>query len=146
MIESMSQSPVIVEPSDIKVQCAPVRLEESEKQKELLACLKLPECTLTNEQSDQLKSLLKEYSDVFAMSKSELGCCDLVQHEVDTNGHSPIKLQPYCLPVIQREKVAQMIREMKDQVVVKPSSSPWSSPIVLVPNKDGSLCFCVDYR
>ena len=115
------------------------------KSKKLLACLKLPESILTNEQSDQLKNLLKEYSDVFAMSKSELGCCDLVQHEIDTDGDSPIKLQPYCLPVIQREKVAQMIHEMKDQGVVKPSS-PWSSPIVLVPKKDGSLRFCVDYR
>ena len=55
------------------------------------------------------------------MSKSELGCCDLVQHEIDTDGHSPIKLQPYRLPVIRREKVAQMIHEMKDQGVVKPS-------------------------
>ena len=42
MIESVS---VTVQLSDIKVQCAPVRLEESEKQKELLACLKLLEST-----------------------------------------------------------------------------------------------------
>ena len=37
MIESVCQSPVTVQLSDIKMQCAPVRLEESEKQKELLA-------------------------------------------------------------------------------------------------------------
>ena len=38
-VESVSQTPVTVQPSDTKVQCAPVRLEESEKEKELLACL-----------------------------------------------------------------------------------------------------------
>ena len=145
-VESMSKSPITVQMSDVNVLCAPVTLEESEKQKELLASLKLPESTLTDEQSSELSNLIEEYSDVFAMSKSELGCCDLVEHEIDTDGHSPIKLQPYRLPVIQREKVAQMIQEMKDQGVIKPSSSPWSSPIVLVPKRDGSLRFCVDYR
>ena len=34
---------------------------------------------------------------------------------------------------------------MLEQGVVKPSSSPWSSPIVMVKRKDGSWRFCVDH-
>lgn len=39
-----------------------------------------------------------------------------------------------------------MVSDMQKKGVVKPSNSPWASPIVLVPKKDGSLRFCVDFR
>ena len=46
----------------------------------------------------------------------------------------------------QREEVEKQIQDMLDRGIIKHSTSPWSSPIVLVDNKDGTKRFCIDYR
>jgi hypothetical protein len=66
----------------------------------------------------KLKALITEFSDVFALDNSEVGCTDVVKHSIDTGDHAPFKQQPYCTPVIRREKMAAMIRAMEDQGVV----------------------------
>lgn len=40
----------------------------------------------------------------------------------------------------------EQLKEMLRQGIVEPSHSGWSSPVILIPQKDGKLRFCVDYR
>ena len=93
----------------------------------------------------RLKNFLYSNMDMFALD-DELGCTSLVQHEIDTSDNSPTKQHFRRVPFVHREKISQMIDDMLEKGIIQPSSSPWASPIVLVPKKDGQLRFCVDYR
>ena len=46
----------------------------------------------------------------------------------------------------QREEAHKAIGDMLERGTISPSNSPWSSSIVLVRKKDGTIQFCVDYR
>ena len=59
---------------------------------------------------------------------------------------TPIRQKPYCVPYARREVVKREIQKMLDADVIRPSTSPWASPTVIVGKKDGSVRFCVDYR
>ena len=48
---------------------------------------------ITPQQTDQFRALLVEYRDVFSTKEEPLGHCDLVHHEIKTEGE-PIKV-PY---------------------------------------------------
>ncbi|UYV67971.1 hypothetical protein LAZ67_5002670 [Cordylochernes scorpioides] len=50
--------------------------------------------------------------------------------------------QSQVIPLDMKSEVEKMM----ETKIIRPSSSPWASPVILVRKKDGSLKFCVDYR
>ena len=101
---------------------------------------------ITPEELGELKAVVAEYDDVFALYKENLGCTAVVQHKIETAEHAPIKQYPRRTPFVQRAKIAAMISDMVRNGIVSPSVSPWASPVVLVPKKDGTARFCIDFR
>ncbi len=76
----------------------------------------------------------------------ELGSTELVTHHIDTQGAAPIKSRYRPPGHAMRKAVDESLDKMLELGVIKPTVSPWSSPIVLVKKKDGSIRFCVDLR
>ena len=66
--------------------------------------------------------------------------------KLDTGQNPPVKQRPYKTPFSQRPLVEKHIEDMLQTGVISPSNSPWASPIVIVPKKDGTKRVCVDYR
>jgi predicted aspartyl protease len=98
---------------------------------------------LTESQRKIMIDLLEEYKDLF--SADIRSTTPLVTHKIYTDG-PPQKQRPYWTPISQKAYVSKYIQESLEAGIIRPSSSPWSSPILLVQKKDGTKRFCVDYR
>ena len=92
------------------------------------------------------KNLVNEYRDTFALNPNELERTSLVEHHIDTGSHSPIRQRPYRVPFAQKERIEQCIDNMLELGVIRPSTSAWSSPVILIKKPDGSDGFCCDLR
>ena len=121
-------------------------LEGDSRLLRLFNALTVDESNLTAEQFSLIKSLVVEYSDVFALDVSELESTNLVSHTINTGDSLPVRQPVRRTPFALREKMEELIQNMMAQGVIQHSNSPWASLVVLVEKKDGSYRFCVDYR
>ena len=102
--------------------------------------------TVTEQQRAGLRDILADYSDCFSKDEFDLGKTTLVKHKIDTGSNAPIRQALRRQPLTHLNEIDRQLTEMLRQGIVEPSSSPWSSNVVIVAKKDGSLRFCVDYR
>lgn len=93
-----------------------------------------------------VKSLLSRQKRSFSENTDHLGLTHLVEHCIDTGDAVPIKQPPRRVPMSEAENERLEIVKLKDRGVIRPSMSPWASPLVMVRKKDGSSRLCVDFR
>lgn len=55
-------------------------------------------------------------------------------------------MRQYHSPHFQKTQIERLTAERLQSGIIRPSSSSYSSPILLVRKKDGTRLFCVDYR
>ena len=101
---------------------------------------------LPDRERERMEDLLNRHQEVFAKDSSELGLTTLVEHKIETGDAVPVKQLPRRLPNSLRTVVEDQVEEMLENNIIRPSNSPWSSPIVLVRKKDGTWRFCIDFR
>jgi len=101
---------------------------------------------LTPGEQGRLRALLEENEDVFAWSDEDLGCTDLLKHRITLKSDIPVA-QPYRrIPPSQLQEVRAHLDDLMKSDIIRPSTSPYSSPIVVVRKKSGDIRLCCDYR
>lgn len=94
----------------------------------------------------EIQTLLLSLPDLFSTPK-ELPPERPHDHHINLLPNTkPVNVKPYRYPHHQKNTIATLISEMLSDGIIKPSHSPFSSPVLLVKKKDGSWRFCVDYR
>ena len=102
--------------------------------------------SLTETEKQKFRELLLEYQGIFSKDEWDLGQTNLAEHEIDTGNNRPVKQPPRRVPIALAEEERKAIIELKDKGIIRPSNSPWASPLVLVQKKNGKIRVCVDYR
>jgi len=74
------------------------------------------------------------------------GFTTLVQHKIRLKKDAPVRQKSYRIPERLVSVLKKEIKLMLELGIIEVSSSEWCSPVVLVPKKDGSLRFCIDFR
>ena len=100
----------------------------------------------SNDQCAQLAHLLRYYGHAFSVDDHDLGLTHITEHVIETGGARPIKQPPRRVPMAFAGEDKEAINKLWKQGSIRPSTSPWASPIVLVRKKDGQVRTCVDYR
>lgn len=68
------------------------------------------------------------------------------EHHIELYDKTPIYQRPRRFPEVVNQEIERQCRELHLLDIIEPSSSPWSSPVVPVRKKDGSIRMCIDYR
>ncbi|XP_058766993.1 uncharacterized protein LOC131640630 [Vicia villosa] len=96
--------------------------------------------------SPQITQLLTKFQNIFQQPK---GLPPQRTHDHHINllpNTSPINVKPYRYPHSKKDAMTTLIQQMLEEGTIVPSTSPFSSPVLLVKKKDGTWRFCVDYR
>lgn len=96
-------------------------IDRGEREEKLVASLGLDSVRLSCSELKQLRALVVEFADLFALDSSELGRTSFVTHSIDTGDSSPVRQSPRRVPFALRGKVCQLIDEMLEQGIVVPS-------------------------
>ena len=58
----------------------------------------------------------------------------------------PSYVKPYRFTETQRNEIKEQVMVLLQKRWIRPSASPWGAPVFLVPKKDGTWRFCIDFR
>ncbi len=76
----------------------------------------------------------------------EIGRTNLVKHRIITTDEVPVRRRVYKVSIEKQQFIEEQIQDLLDKRIIRPSTSPWASPVVVVQKKDGGSRLCIDYR
>ena len=107
-------------------------------------CIK--KARLSQKQETEVRRILYIFEGIFCHDPFDLRPANLEPFEIKLTDDEPIVSRPYrASPGVKRE-IEKQVDILLTSDVIEPSSSPFSSPVVMAKKKDGEYRMCIDYR
>ncbi|GJR71632.1 hypothetical protein Tco_0083997 [Tanacetum coccineum] len=91
--------------------------------------------------------IVRDFPEVFPKDLPGLPPTRQVEFQIDlVLGAASVARAPYRLAPSEMKELSEQLKELSNKGFIRPSSSPWGSPVLFVKKKDGSFRMCIDYR
>lgn len=97
---------------------------------------------LEENHAKELTETLEKQEDIYS-DKPENS--SVLEHKISLTTEEPVCSKAYKLSYTTRESLTRDIEDMLKMGAIRKSTSPYTSPIVIVKKPDGSNRLCVDY-
>jgi len=106
---------------------------------------------LNSEEREDLLRLIQKHSDRFHLPGETLGCTNATQHVIPTINEIPVHTKQYRFPPVHKEEINKQVGTLLHDSIIEPSTSPYNSPLWIVPKKADSTGnkrwrMVIDYR
>ena len=94
-----------------------------------------------------LPQVVFEYEDVFSNELPRLPSQRDVDFFIELHpGTSPISMTPRRMAPVELQELKVQIQELLDKGFIRPSTSPWGTPVLFSKKKDKTLRMCINYQ
>lgn len=83
---------------------------------------------------------------VLSTGDDDIGHAGVTAHRIELLNDTPIYQRPRRFPAPIAQEIERQCQELYNLGIIEPSLSSYSSPVVPVRKKDGSIRLCIDYR
>jgi transposase InsO family protein len=94
--------------------------------------------------AEELRSTLWEFRDTW--SSKTPSKCKVLSHIIEPTTKRPLVERPRRHSLEQNAVTTKEVEQMEKDKIVRPSSSPYATEVVLVRRKDGPWRVCIDFR
>ena len=117
-------------------------LTETQK-RNLLSCLHL---NVPQSERQAYFDLIEKNHDIFSTDNTDLGRANNFKHEIKIKSKEPTYVKQFRIADTHYTNLEKQIAEWLKMGVIQPANSRYNSPIFVVPKKDGSARYVLDYR
>jgi len=91
----------------------------------------IPNEKLSPSQMKEFSAVYRKNKSVFATGLNDLGNCKINELKIKLKDETPIFKHPYRKSIRERKEIQIEIDKMLEAGIIRPSSSPWSSPVII---------------